>query len=249
PTGFDDQNGQPIAAPTLAPGQGVVYVNNTGPQTVTFGGPPRCPAPPAPLCPCGTFSLVSYELDCLGTYENITGVAPDEGAKLQRWNGSGFDTYTFTNAAWTPSIPVLNVGEAAYILVPCPTNPCITLTCATNKTVPCGSNWDFDAPTNIVDNCCTNYSVTSTTVTNNASCPVFTRTWVVTDTCGHTTNCSQTVTVVDTTPPVITCTPSKTVIGAVSWDFDSPSASDACCGTNVTIAILNTTTNAGACDA
>jgi len=462
PTGFSDQSGLPIAAPTLSPGQGAVYVNITGPQTVSFTGAPRCPTPAAPLCPCGTFSLVSYELDCLGTYENITGLPPDDGAKVMRWNGSGFDTYTFSNGAWAPSRPVLNVGESAFLLVPCVTNPpccgpglgaqtiqwlqlplsgtavsdpsgtnpdgswivtnlpcygrvlvtqncpdqvlwflnpnmanvpkahggfqdmqtgygpyswgtgswldlyassdisytvnfyfldgppnyctlflgvaglgqsttatvsqpvtfrgeydldatapggngypsayttldgnygasvpgttgtvagsayghgssygdpvntgwsllqpathlrttslptgtgagwpgpmtqvpylslavaqqggdgigftvgyvcctnsatnCLQIQCSPDKTVPCGTNWDFDAPTNIVDDCCTNYSLAFTTVTNSGPCPLsVTRTWTVTDACGHTANCSQTATVVDTSPPVFDC--------------------------------------------
>lgn len=219
PTGFSDQNGMPIAAPIITPGMGVFYNNQSGvTETVIFTGTPRCPAPPAPLCPCGTFSLVSYELDCFGTYQNITGLAPVEGAQVLRWNGTGYTTYAFTSGAWTPSTPVLNVGEAVFIKVPCPSNSCITLTCTTNKTVPCGSNWSFDAPTNITDNCCTNFNLTFTTVTNSGPCPlVITRTWTVADTCGHTTNCTQTVTVVSCVPP-----PS----GMVGWWPGDGNASD-----------------------
>jgi hypothetical protein len=41
---------------------------------------------------------------------------------------------------------------------------------------------------------------------------MITRTWLFTDACGNTNACSQTVTVVDTTPPVITtCAPNQTV--------------------------------------
>jgi len=90
----------------------------------------------------------------------------------------------------------------------CPTNPCIiTMTCAANsKTVSCGTNWNFDAPTNIVDNCCTNYTLTFSDATNSGPCPlVITRTWLVTDTCGNSNTCSQTVTVTSASP-VITYT-------------------------------------------
>jgi uncharacterized repeat protein (TIGR03803 family) len=203
PTGFRGPRGQD-AAPILAPGVGVFYDNQSGaPEIVTFTGTPRCPAPPATLCPCGEFTLVSYELDCFGTYENITGISPPKGAEVMRWNGSDFTTYLFTVGAWTPSTPVLNVGEAAFFMVPCSTNPCITMTCATNKTVQCGSAWSFDAPTNISDPCCPNYHLTFSAVTNSGPCPlVITGTWLVRDVCGSSNICTQAVTVVVTGPPI-----------------------------------------------
>ena len=53
----------------------------------------------------------------------------------------------------------------------------------------------------------TNVLITTTgTVTNSGPCPqVITQTWLITDGCGDTETCTQTVTVVDTTPPVINC--------------------------------------------
>jgi hypothetical protein len=205
PTGFDDSTTYaPVAAPVLAPGEGAFYENEQGvPETVTFTGTVHCPVqPPSFNCPCGTFYLLSYQIDCPGTYEDVTGLLPQEGAEVLRWNGSGYDIYTYSGGTWSPSEPVLKVGEAAYYSFPCPTNPCsISMTCSTNKTVPCGTSWDFDAPTNIVDNCCSNFTVTFNTVTNSGPCPlVITRTWIISDTCGHSTNCSQTVTVVSAGP-------------------------------------------------
>ena len=121
----------------------------------------------------------------------------------------------------------------------CPTNPCaITMNCPiASKTVLCGSAWNFDAPSNIVDPCCTNYSLTFSTVTNSGPCPlVTTRTWLISDVCGNTNTCSQTVTVVDTTAPVITC-PSNMVVSTCSTNAAvtyTVTATDNCC-TNVTI--------------
>src|ERR1022692_3893981 len=86
------------------------------------------------------------------------------------------------------------------------------VTCVSSKTVPCGSNWTFDVPTG--SSCCGSpVTVTTTgTVTNSGPCPqVITRTWALVDACGNSNACSQTVTVVDTTPPVIAC-PTNTVI-------------------------------------
>ena len=82
--------------------------------------------------------------------------------------------------------------------------PCITMTCATNKTVSCGSAWDFDAPTNIVDTCCTNFTLSFSTITNGICPMVITRAWLITDTCGNTNSCAQTITVVNSTPPILT---------------------------------------------
>ena len=43
------------------------------------------------------------------------------------------------------------------------------------------------------------------TVTNGACPQVITRTWTLTDLCGNSSAWSQTVTVVDTTPPAVGC--------------------------------------------
>src|SRR5437016_42083 len=57
-------------------------------------------------------------------------------------------------------------------------------------------------------------TVTSTDVTNNQTCPnrfTITRTYSVMDSCGNTEMCDQTITVTDTTAPVITCPTNVTV--------------------------------------
>ncbi len=118
------------------------------------------------------------------------------------------------------------------------------LTCATNKTVQCGSAWTFDPPA-AFDTCSgTNVTITVLSTVTNGTCPqVITQTWLATDSCGNTNTCSQTVTVVDTTPPILTCASNKTVQCGSTWTFDPPAAFDACCGTNVTLTILSTQTN------
>ncbi len=92
------------------------------------------------------------------------------------------------------------------------------LTCATNKTVNCGTDWSFDPPT-ATDSCSgttATIEITST-VTNAtaiASQTAITRTWQATDACGNTNTCSQTVTLVDLPGP---CTPRTYTLDA---DFD-----------------------------
>jgi streptogramin lyase len=71
-----------------------------------------------------------------------------------------------------------------------------TLTCATNKTVQCGTAWAFDPP--MASGVCngTNVNLTILSTATNGACPwVITRTWLATDLCGNTNTCSQTVTV------------------------------------------------------
>src|SRR5205085_7672733 len=68
------------------------------------------------------------------------------------------------------------------------------------------------------------------------------RTWQATDACGNSSVCSQKVTVVDTTTPVITCSSTnKTVEQGVAWTFDAPTATDN--SGSATITILSTITN------
>src|SRR6185436_14995721 len=114
--------------------------------------------------------------------------------------------------------------------------------CPANKQVECGAAWDFNSPTlNGPD--VTIQSMTS--VTNLLCGKSFTaiRSWTVTDRCGNTATCSQTVTAVDALPPVLTCSPNKSVECGTAWSFDPPVGFDACDGANVGITILGTVTN------
>jgi hypothetical protein len=115
------------------------------------------------------------------------------------------------------------------------------------RSVECGQDWGFDTPS--VSDECDGTSLTATvmgTVTNELCGKTFTatRTWQATDRCGNRATTSQTITVLDTTPPVITCLPDRNVECAAPWDFDLPSAIDICDGTDVTIAVTDTVPNA-----
>jgi hypothetical protein len=122
-------------------------------------------------------------------------------------------------------------------------------TYVTNKTVQCATNWTFDQPT-VYDPCCSN--VTVQLISSNqvsGPCPaVWQGIWQATDCCSNISTCTQTVTVVDTTAPVITCASNKTVQCGTNWTFDRPSAHDACC-TNVDIQLISSNQISGPCPA
>ena len=132
--------------------------------------------------------------------------------------------------------------------------PCLSVQGLTNKTVQCGATWTFDSP--IVSTCCASGIVTSTGVLTNAlinstgiftngTCPqLVTQTWSVTDGCGNTTNCSQTVTITGCCSNnclQVQCPNDKTVPCGAAWTFDSPVVSTCC--TNQIVTSAGTLTN------
>ena len=118
------------------------------------------------------------------------------------------------------------------------------ITCADNKNVLCGSDWSFDPPSHPDDACGTNRLVILGTVTNGLCGNTFsaTRTWAAIDECNNTNTCSQTVTVIDTNAPAISCAGDKSVQCGDAWSFDPPSHPADSCGTN-RLVILGTVTN------
>jgi len=78
------------------------------------------------------------------------------------------------------------------------------INCKANKSVEQGSAWDFDAPT-ASDRCSATIISIVSTITN-AGCGntlSATRTWMAADACGNSSQCSQTVRVIDTTAPTV----------------------------------------------
>ena len=203
-TGFSDAvSGAPIPAPTLNVGEAFFFNNQSGgPLTLTFTGTPHVPVLPATLpCGLGQTNYLARQTPDLGTYDNIIGLPPTQGAQEQIWNGTGFTIYTFNGGAWTPTNPPsLSVGQGAVFVVPA--TPVIT--CPASITVQCGSTWSFDTPT-ATGGCGGNITITILSTVTNGTCPMTaTRTWRATDLCGGTAQCSQTVTLVEPTFPIIT---------------------------------------------
>ena len=101
---------------------------------------------------------------------------------------------------------------SALVIVQDRTPPVIL--CASNKVVECGTAWSFDPPFAFDDCSATNVLVSVVSTVTNAGCGgtfTATRTWAAVDGFTNTATCSQTVTVLDTTPPTIVCPASMTV--------------------------------------
>src|SRR5256885_1851021 len=82
----------------------------------------------------------------------------------------------------------------------------LSVICASNKTVQCGSLWIFDLPIAFTTCCTQPPPVTVLSTVTNGACPqVLTRIWDITDACNNSLTCTQSVTVVDTTPPTTQC--------------------------------------------
>ncbi len=119
----------------------------------------------------------------------------------------------------------------------------LTVTCPTNQTVECGTVWSFTPPT-ATSTCGTNISIAVSGTVTNGVCPrVITRTWTVSDGCGKTNVCSQSVTLQDTQPPTLSGSTNKLVSCGTSWKFDAPKVTDVCSGTNVVLRITGVVTN------
>jgi hypothetical protein len=81
--------------------------------------------------------------------------------------------------------------------------------CADDETIECPATPEFTPPT-VSDECDPNPTVSFEDVTTPGDCPQaysVTRTWTATDFCGNSASCSQTISVVDTTPPTISGCP------------------------------------------
>ena len=120
-------------------------------------------------------------------------------------------------------------------------------TCPPSKTAQWGSAWTFDQPT-ATDNCtAAPYIQVFSTITNKTgycgNAFVATCIWIVFDDCGNSSYCSQTVSVVDTTPPTPACASGKSVEYGAVWDFDLPTGTDFGGDTNLTVRVVSTTTN------
>jgi hypothetical protein len=105
--------------------------------------------------------------------------------------------------------------------------------CPNDVTVECFSQVPAPANVTATDNCDTDVDVDFSAVTSSTFCPTtITRTWVATDDCGNTDECSQIIVVSDTTDPVLSGCPNDVTVECIE-DVPAPAnvtANDNCDG-------------------
>ncbi|MEO1261231.1 MAG: T9SS type A sorting domain-containing protein [Bacteroidota bacterium] len=135
----------------------------------------------------------------------VPGTCPQESVITRTW------TVTDCNGVVSPGqVQTITVQDTLPPILMCPIN--ITITCSAS-TAPSNTgnpsvmdNCDMSADASFMDN---------STKTSDGSCSDFsytiTRTWTATDACSNATSCDQTINVVDTQSPSISC-PANTTI-------------------------------------
>jgi hypothetical protein len=88
-----------------------------------------------------------------------------------------------------------------------------SITCPADRTVDCKTSTDPSATgsATATDNCDPQPTINHSDEVTGACTKIITRTWTAVDCAGNQSRCVQTITVIDTTPPVITCPPDKTL--------------------------------------
>jgi hypothetical protein len=211
----------------------------TCPVNVTI----NCEASTAPL---NTGTATASD-NCTDVVTNITFVD-------SRTNGSCNDNYSLARL-WTAVDSCGNSNNCTQVVtVQDTTRPAIT--CPVNVTINCEAN---TAPANTgsataTDNCTdivTN--ITFADIRTNGSCNdnyTLARLWTAVDSCGNSNNCTQTVTVQDTTRPAITCPASVTINCEASTapsNTASATATDNCTDVVTNITFADSRTN-GSCN-
>lgn len=181
-----------------------------------------------------------YSVECEGTTTTIdldgSGSSDPEGTALTYAWTTDCPCGSFDDS--TSATPVLTVSTSPGCLVICGVTLTVTdgdgatddgtatvtitdttppvLTCPADVTIECDESTD---PSNTgsataTDNCDPSPDVTYSDVETPGACAAektIARTWDATDECGNTNICVQTITVVDTTPPVIACNAPATI--------------------------------------
>jgi hypothetical protein len=176
---------------------------------------------------CQNAAGVTYTCSSVTGASGYSWTVP-EGAAITAGQGTTNITVTWGSTGGAVSVTPTNYfgsGPAGSLAVTLNTVPVIA--CATNKSVEYTDAWTFDDAT-AIDACGTNTIIVLSTTTN-GTCGagyVATRVWQAANGFGNSATCTQVVTVVDTTPPVILCPGNLTVECSSRWNFGTPVAAD-----------------------
>jgi hypothetical protein len=139
---------------------------------------------------------------------------------------------TFTaSRTWLITDACGNVATCQQMVTVVDTTP-PSIQCPSNITVQCEADIPPPNPLQVIasDTCgaITNKVWERDTRVTNGCMITLTRTYRVTDACGNQAQCQQTITVLDTTPPIITCSSNRVIECGQPWQFIPPSATDNC---------------------
>ncbi len=167
--------------------------------------------------------------------------------------GSCANKYTITRR-WTATDICGNTSSATQTITVDDLTPPIISGVPSSQTYSCASEVPVGRTTSVTvsDNCTGLVTVTVTDVTTAGNCAnkyTITRRWIATDICGNTTSATQTITVEDLMPPVITGVPASQTYSCAALvpvgQTASVTATDNCSGL-VTVTVTDLTT-AGSC--
>ena len=136
---------------------------------------------------------------------------------------------------WTATDACGNTSTCDQIITIEDTTP-PTIDCPADMTVECGDPINFGMATG-TDNC-GSIAITfmDTSVPGCGNTEVITRTWTATDDCGNPTSCDQVVTIVDTSPPTISCPADITVQCGDPINAGTATGTDICGSVMITFA-------------
>jgi gliding motility-associated-like protein len=198
------------------------------------------PAPSAISCPATPQFATATATDACGstftlTFNDVT------------TNGTCAGSYS-TTRTWTATDSCGNTSTASQTITVQDTTAPVIAALPAPSTISCPAAPEFATAT-ATDACGSTFTLTFNDVTTNGTCAgsySTTRTWTATDSCGNTSTASQTITVADTTAPVIAALPEPSTISCPATpSFATATATDAC-GSTFTLTFNDVTTN-GAC--
>ena len=124
---------------------------------------------------------------------------------------------SFITRTWIVSDDCNNSVSHTYTITAVDTTPPVFIDLVSELTIECPATPEFEEPT-LSDNCGTNIQLSYTDTTVLGECPVLssvTRTWTAVDECGNSSSASQTIHVVDTSPPLFVDPPTSLIVYCV----------------------------------
>jgi hypothetical protein len=193
--------------------------------------------PPQITCP----SDRTFECDAVGSFgsASATDNCDDDVAisEISRDSTAGCGN-TYSLVIGYEAMDDCGNADTCYQLITVVDTTPPQITCPPDVTFDCVMG-DAGLPT-VSDNCDPNPGYTFNDVVTSESCPrIIERTYTVTDDCGNSNSCTQTITIEDTDPPVITCAPDEVVTCDAEVTFTPPTATDNC-DANPTVTMVYT---------